>query len=551
MRPDDGVDQGPDRGSDEGSDGATIGVALSGGGIRAALFSLGALIGVVQMGQAHRVRHLTSVSGASLTNAAVAQKLDLSACATVDDLQGVARPLANLLTWSGMFFISPAAAAAFLKALLRGLTAFGAFGIGLPLVIALANRSELTDWGSGLPHPPWPTAAAILLVAALIGVVLGRGRLQEAVYGAALAKLPHNRRSDTLAALPPSTVHHVFVATDLVSGSPIYFGRDFVFSPQYGWGRPAKLRTAVAVYASAAFPVVFPPRRIRRRHFAFQDGRSAPPYPAVLKLTDGGVHNNLGTDWFEELDRQARSRLWPFGNVSGLEVMAPCDQLVIVNAGAASRGFHRVWPFVSIRRTMTVLYDNTVQPRLNQWREKSLARSGAIVIDINDSPVEMIRSLRARLSLDCEPGGEADRCRERATEVLRLLLSNRDDGYWADFARQTSRTRTKLTRTGVDSGARMLMHGYLSTVAALSITEDLPLPDQLLDEGWFLDLAGRNKNEESPSTTDDVDATVEAEAGAPENPEIVADEVPAAPGEPEIPAEPAPGVPAERVSARR
>jgi hypothetical protein len=46
-----------------------LGIALSGGGHRASLLSLGALLYVVDSGMNARVRTVTSVSGGSITNA--------------------------------------------------------------------------------------------------------------------------------------------------------------------------------------------------------------------------------------------------------------------------------------------------------------------------------------------------------------------------------------------------------------------------------------------------------------------------------------------------
>src|SRR5262245_14431717 len=51
---------------------AALGLALSGGGIRAALFSLGVIIGLIETGCHSRVRCVASVSGGSIMNAALA-----------------------------------------------------------------------------------------------------------------------------------------------------------------------------------------------------------------------------------------------------------------------------------------------------------------------------------------------------------------------------------------------------------------------------------------------------------------------------------------------
>ena len=38
-----------------------------------------------------------------------------------------------------------------------------------------------------------------------------------------------------------------------------------------------------------------------------------------------------------------------------------------------------------------------------------------------------------------------------------------------------------------------MFHGYLSTVCVLHILHDIPLPADIKDEGYFLDLAGRGE----------------------------------------------------------
>jgi len=58
-------------------DDGTVALAFSGDGKRAALFSLGALMALVDAGVNPRVAAITSVSGGSITNAAVAHRADL------------------------------------------------------------------------------------------------------------------------------------------------------------------------------------------------------------------------------------------------------------------------------------------------------------------------------------------------------------------------------------------------------------------------------------------------------------------------------------------
>lgn len=142
----------------------------------------------------------------------------------------------------------------------------------------------------------------------------------------------------------------MLASTDLVSGQPLYFARDFVYSPPYGWGEPGDLSTAAALYSSAAFPVAFPPKRLGVRRFQFQDGWGTPPFPRSFRLSDGGVYNNLGTDWFESVNDQ-RNALWPFGERS-LDI-PEIQRLIVVNAGAQSRPLRRLFPVPGIIRTMS------------------------------------------------------------------------------------------------------------------------------------------------------------------------------------------------------
>ena len=53
-----------------------INIALSGGGLRASLFGLGALLYAIDSGVNERVRVISSVSGGSITNAYIGQECD-------------------------------------------------------------------------------------------------------------------------------------------------------------------------------------------------------------------------------------------------------------------------------------------------------------------------------------------------------------------------------------------------------------------------------------------------------------------------------------------
>lgn len=478
-----------------------IGVALSGGGLRASLFSLGVLIGLVDSGQNLNVTQVASVSGGSITNAAVAQVCDYSR-ENPESFKKVAKSLAGALCNQGTFFLSWSA----LRAMGRSLVPKAVIALQVAVVgggfVAGAVGSLNRNYDLHPGQWPWIWIAVSAVVLAILLAAQRRGWFQEAMYSATLARMGQEPGRRKLPQLAASNTTHVFIATDLVSGQPVYFSREFVACPAFGWGTSEQTSIASAVHASAAFPVLFPPRRMRRSKFRFQDGTAPPPYPRLLKLSDGGVHNNLGTDWFSVLARPGSDPRTRFGAKAVSDRLTRVSRQIVVNAGAASGGLHKVPPFTVVRRTMSILYDNTVQPRLDALRGRG--HDSAVVIDIAESPYHLARRYAETLESDAK---------ERAAAV-RAMLSDRGEHYWLAFARQTSEAPTTLSRMGLESGARMVMHGYLSTIVAMHVLLDAPLPAQVRSEGYFLDVCGRKPAESKAGTGGDsateAEATIEA-----------------------------------------
>ncbi len=79
-----------------------IGVALSGGGHRASLFGLGVLLYLADSEKNHEVRSIASVSGGSLTNGFVAQRVDFHDV-QAGEFEHALRPFARQLAQSGTF----------------------------------------------------------------------------------------------------------------------------------------------------------------------------------------------------------------------------------------------------------------------------------------------------------------------------------------------------------------------------------------------------------------------------------------------------------------
>jgi predicted acylesterase/phospholipase RssA len=392
------------------------------------------------------------------------------------------------------------------------------------LILGLVGLNYITDripnFTTSWAEIPWLFVAAGAAILLLIAFWSWRGWLQETLYGAILASLRKDVKKNeseassaspakdgNLASLAQSQTRHVMIATDLISGEAVYFSRDFIACPYFGWGDVARTRTATAVYASAAFPIGYPPRRLRLAKLNLQNGSGTPPFSRSMKLTDGGVHNNLGTGWFEETEDQ-KSRLWRYGNRPDIESIKPTNRQMIVNSGAASRRSRRVPSFMVPFREMSILYDNTVKPRLDQFRDDAANNLPApVVIDINQSPYHLAAHY-ARSATD-DSGDQ----KKRSEDIRDKLESAWGERYWTDFARHTSSTPTKLTKAGLETGARILWHGYLSTLVTLHSLWGVPLP-KLLGEEYFLDMAGRPSHSTRTPNVDSIDQQVNIDTQA-------------------------------------
>ena len=464
---------------------AALGLALSGGGVRAALFSLGVVIGLIATGCHRRVRCIASVSGGSILNAALAHGNRLTGLSDVTEFEVLASRLAASLAEQGVFAFSLrniAATAWYVVQLI--IRAIFTVGVGLVFLIQpLAQLHKfLAETFSFRSMPEWlgpGVLAASALAVLFVWFLLTRGLFQETRFRSVLHYVAGrfgvlNVEDWGTAGKGPS-VMHVLVTTDLLSAEPMYFSNKFVYCRPYGWSTPKNIRTAEALYSSAAFPGVFPPKWLRTTRLRFQNGDMPGPLPLFLRLADGGVYNNLGNDWFEVLQKQSQTSpplLWRFGE---LEVEAPiieAKNVIIVNAGAPSRRIRFLFPFGTLARIMSVLYDNTVRPRVKLIREEC-----GPLIDIAETPLKLATSL-AKLEGDVG----------RRAKKLMMEFESRTDEFWADFTHDTAGTPTKLTKAGRRTAARLMLDGYLSSIVLLYSRFDGQLPKKLEGEAYFLRL---------------------------------------------------------------
>lgn len=352
-----------------------IGLCLSGGGFRAAFYALGCLRYIAEAGLLPRVGAISAVSGGAIAAAAVADRYDAF------DARG-------------------GDAAAFLSE------------IDAPFRSCVTTRNIRNEW----------------LVRSGAGLLTGRDR--GGVLAETLARHLYTRTR--IADLPPGP-QVIITSTDLATGRAFRVSRDFIGSFEFGYVEPppASLSLGVAVAASAAVPVFFPPVHVRTDGFALRD---APPQ---LSLVDGGVYDNQGLEWFQG---------WGSGRpASAVE----CDFFLVVNASGRLRPNARTYG--SLRgalRSREVQYAQTINLRTRWFVEQLINghREGAYlgivadprryVLPDNTTPIDPELYYGALPSALVRPLSQLRTDLDRFTPEEANLLSYH--GYWSLHARLTS-----------------------------------------------------------------------------------------------------------------
>jgi predicted acylesterase/phospholipase RssA len=485
--------------------GGTLSIALSGGGVRASLFSLGVLLYVADAGLSERVRLISSVSGGSITNAATALAGDFSQTKPAE-FRGLAGRLSHALVKQGSFFLPT------MRKL--GSYIFVAFALFILLIRTwrwLSPQSIDQEAASFLRTALLYLAITALAFAAALN---SRDELQKRKYRNLLFTVAHGgdsivgqikrRRRIRLQQLPESRVTHVLCATELNSGRPMFFSRDWTQSPAYGWG-PSSIELAEAVYASAAFPGLFPPLRIRSSLLPLSGGHVPGPSPAVLVLADGGAYNNLATQW-ERLAARMRDNPWEVDKRFRMPPLT--DFHLVVNASAPPRAIQLsrspvMRSLLAFIRVTIVMYENTVRPRLSALRGVEAVESTAL-IDLAESPLEAVERLASSPSFDAE---------ERARAVASIkLLKLAPQNYWIEFRGTTSTLKTTLAPIGTAPASSLLRHAYLSASAVLNARLGTPGPASVPPVHWFDELVRTGKSVEALLANGNAIAVVASDA---------------------------------------
>jgi NTE family protein len=252
-----------------------IALALSGGGFRASVFHLGVLRAIAELGWLPRIDVLSTVSGGSVIGAFAA------------------------LRWASMLSAGGDAAA---------LSNY----VVHPFLEVITSNNFIRDWAASVPFHMFKK----LWARDYTRTKLASQKFDEAFYN--WAKCPQL----------PNQPQIVVNASNLISGRAWRFTRDGMGDSRVGYAnwKDSPLNVSEAVTASAAFPPVFPPARIRRSAFQFSGpvySETPLPEKEFIPLTDGGVYDNLG---LEVLGKNTPLPSLPNG-------MPPAEFLVASDAG--------------------------------------------------------------------------------------------------------------------------------------------------------------------------------------------------------------------------
>jgi predicted acylesterase/phospholipase RssA len=447
-------------------------LALSGGGHRACLWALGVLMYLADAGRNHQVRSIASVSGGSLANAAIGQRLDYTA-ATAEEVRQVSGDLARLVAGRGVLFGWWGTWAYLVMLAVTGAAAMGAV---VEVVAA---------WPLGV-DAAWWLEALVAVVAALawLRLLSARGQVTAAAFERTLLS---TEGAQTLAGLH-SSLDHVICATDLHAGEHVYFSSGWVCAFRFGHGSNGDLPLGRTVQASAAFPPVFGVARIDTDRFGFQSGTPEGQEAGSLALTDGGVYDNMGDQWAHGLP----DRLERWGDLGFREA----DELIVVNS-SAGLGWGSTWSFripvagalLALLRMKSALYDNGTSVRRRELvRRFDLAEKtgdglrGALV-HIPQSPFRAPDAFANAGALWPERQARAQ------AALARLGDDPATRSQWAEVARLNAEVKTTLFGFRPEVCARLLHHVYVLAMVNLHVILAYPLWDELPAEDDFLAMA--------------------------------------------------------------
>jgi len=443
-----------------------IAVALSGGGHRATVFGLGALLAMADAGLCDRTVSISSVSGGSIANGAVMVGPDYGTAPVGEIEAHIARTVQSIAERGVLQGGAPAT-----RWYLRSFIAAIALTVVAFVVAVVAGIAK------------WPvvvaSAVAVMFVFGWLTLWLFSQRssateraIDKELLGDARTSLAAQQARDL-------SVHHVICTTDLQGGTTFYFSNRMVYGWEFGGTtRPTEVTLSTAVQASACVPGAFRARAVGLDRLHLVPGTLTaddhPPHGEVtvdrIVVVDGGVYDNMADSWeYGFADRAAR---WP-GLVGAQS--RPAQQLVVVNASSDWNSLRPMpggglrFELDALMRSKDVQYDVSTSHRRQALGQLFATTADdddldGVFVQIKDSPYRLVD----RFTHGPE---RTPQDRKRWADEARSFL----DRYglsmsaWDDIAKASSAVPTTLKPLGAEVCAALLEHGYMLATANLHV----------------------------------------------------------------------------------
>lgn len=459
-----GADAAPANDPGPGPGTRDVGITLSGGGHRATVFGLGALLAVADAGLRERTTSIGSVSGGSIANGAVMIGPDFGTAPAAEIEAHIARTVKSIAE-RGILQGGAPATKWYLRALLASI-ALAAIALLVAVVAGILEAPVVVGVGFAL----FLTFGAVTLWLFSRRSAATERAIDKELLGDARTSLADQRDRDL-------SVHHVICTTDMQGGTTFYFSNRMVYGWEFGGTtRPASVPLSTAVQASACVPGAFRARVVGLDALSLTPGTLTPddhpPHGDVtvdrIVIVDGGVYDNMADSWeYGFGNRAGRWRGLGDAQANGAR------QLVVVNASSDWNSLRPMpsgglrFELDSLIRSKDVQYDVSTS-----HRRQALGRSfidddndlDGVFVQIKDSPYRLVDIFTAK------PGWTPGDKNRWADETRGFL-----DGYglsaaeWKKIADASSAVATTLKPLGTAVCASLLEHGYMLAMANMHV----------------------------------------------------------------------------------
>jgi Patatin-like phospholipase len=426
-------------GSDEGSGGWGIGVSLSGGGHRSTLVSLGVLLAIVDVELNQFVRSISSVSGGSLANAFVWSRCNYRKVSP-EEFSAHVRSAIEYVRRGAIFGTRSSKYRIFLLG-----ASFAILGaVTFIWVQIIAARSGLALGGGLL------TALLASWLVHFRGSILERN-IKDLWFAQDDCRFEFEglapqdgitEELDNALRDQDQPTLHLIASTDLITGDPVYFTQGSVIADRMAWPLTS-IPLVRAVRASMTVPVVLPPVKLSLADLVHRGSEIGRTRDRKLALVDGGVFNNLGTDWDLTLRDTVRA----------------ADYMVL-------------HPSHSIRVAIRCIVDASTESDIGPSRIASVPVIGSIHNALRAIRITFRSGLYGRQLSEIYLADRSTLAIRAGNVDARLEWNLPDDMHltrtiWAHVAERTRLTPTTLRALANDDCVLLVAHGYREATAVL------------------------------------------------------------------------------------